>query len=64
MRWHTELTGREFTAIDRADTVIDVFFGDRSPEDLCRIGGFQIKGLREQFWESIAEVARAFDLKA
>lgn len=64
LRWHTELTESEFIALDHFDTALGIFFGPRTPEELCRIGGFKIRNLQNQFWDSLAHIAREFDLRS
>lgn len=62
LRWHTDLTESEFIALDHFDAALDIYFGPRTPEELCRIGGFKIRDLQNQFWDSLARITREFNL--
>lgn len=62
LSWHTALTASEFHWLRELSTVFDIFFGRRTPEELCQIGGFKIGALRRQFWETIERTRLVFPM--
>ena len=58
--WHTQLTADEFHTLRELSVVFGIFFGPRTPEELCRIGGFELTALRRQFWETLERAQRLF----
>ena len=58
--WHTLLTADEFRLLRDLDLAIDMFFGPKTPEEWCEIGGFKMGALKRQFWDTVERGRRLF----
>lgn len=60
MDWHTGLREHEYRSLSNLHTAFELFFGDRTAEEICAIGGFKGSALRRQFWESFGRAWQVF----